>query len=191
MGWDGLHTILSVPLTRTFLSLHPNYTSRLSSPGSLPRWSRWALIILSYWAWGSKSCSYSGLDLFSTLARYLSLTPHPNLAYFCPIYDLKPLRTAPLIRISLVIAHLFHLLNCFLSPYWVSDIRNTEAGKTLSLRSRSFFSTFFFFLTSLWSIIALQWCVSFCFITKWISYTYTYVPISLPSCISLPPTLPT
>ena len=30
----------------------------------------------------------------------------------------------------------------------------------------------------------------FCFITKWISYTYTYVPISLPSCISLPPTLP-
>ena len=41
-----------------------------------------------------------------------------------------------------------------------------------------------------WSIIALQWYVSFCFITKWISYTYTYVPISLPSCISLPPTLP-
>ena len=30
-------------------------------------------------------------------------------------------------------------------------------------------------------------CVSFCFITKWISYTYTYVPISLPSCASLPP----
>ena len=39
-----------------------------------------------------------------------------------------------------------------------------------------------------WSIIALQWCVSFCFITKWISYTYTYVPICLPSCVSLPPT---
>ena len=38
-----------------------------------------------------------------------------------------------------------------------------------------------------WSIIALQWCVTFCFITKWISYTYKYVPISLPSCISLPP----
>ena len=41
-----------------------------------------------------------------------------------------------------------------------------------------------------WNIIALQWCVSFCFITKWISYTYTYVPISLPSCISLAPTFP-
>ena len=41
-----------------------------------------------------------------------------------------------------------------------------------------------------WSIIALQWCVSFCFITKWISYTYSYIPISLPSCVSLPPTLP-
>ena len=48
---------------------------------------------------------------------------------------------------------------------------------------------FFFFLTSLWSIIALQWCASFCFITKWISYTYTYTPISPPSCVSLPPTL--
>ena len=40
-----------------------------------------------------------------------------------------------------------------------------------------------------WSIIALQWCVSFCFITKWISYTYTYIPISPPSCVSLPPSL--
>ena len=42
-----------------------------------------------------------------------------------------------------------------------------------------------FFLKYLyWSIIALQWCVSFCFITKWISYTYTYIPISPPSFVS-------
>ena len=47
-----------------------------------------------------------------------------------------------------------------------------------------------FFLHLYWGIIALQWYISFCFITKWISYTYTYVPISLPSCVSLPPTLP-
>ena len=33
-------------------------------------------------------------------------------------------------------------------------------------------------------------CVSFCFITKWISYTHTYIPISPPSCVSLPPSLP-
>ena len=39
------------------------------------------------------------------------------------------------------------------------------------------------------SIIALQWSVSFCCITKWISYTYTYIPISPPSCVSLPPSL--
>ena len=48
---------------------------------------------------------------------------------------------------------------------------------------------FFFFLHLYWSIIALQWCVSFCFITKWISYAYTYSPISPPSCVSLPPSL--
>ena len=40
-----------------------------------------------------------------------------------------------------------------------------------------------------WSIIAFQCCVSFSCITKWISYMYTYIPISPPSCISLTPSL--
>ena len=53
----------------------------------------------------------------------------------------------------------------------------------------SSFLFFFFFKHVYWSIIALQWCISFCFITKWISYTYTYIPISPPSCISLTPSL--
>ena len=50
---------------------------------------------------------------------------------------------------------------------------------------------FFFFLHIYWSIIALQWCVSFCFIAQWISYThtYTYIPISPLSCVSLPSSL--
>ena len=47
----------------------------------------------------------------------------------------------------------------------------------------------FFFLTSLLEYNCFQCFVSFCFITKWISYTYTYIPISPPSCISLPPYL--
>ena len=61
----------------------------------------------------------------------------------------------------------------------------------LPLWPHSAFALCFLFLKHLyWSIIVLQWCVSFCFITKWISYTCTYIPIPLPSCVSLPPTLP-
>ena len=47
--------------------------------------------------------------------------------------------------------------------------------------------TLFFFKHLYWSIIALSRCVSFRSITKCISHTYTYVLISPPSCISLPP----
>ena len=50
-------------------------------------------------------------------------------------------------------------------------------------------SSFFIFNIFIGSIIVLQWCISFCCITKWISYTYTYIPITPPSCISLPHSL--
>ena len=50
-----------------------------------------------------------------------------------------------------------------------------------------FFFFFSFFKHLYWNIIASQWYVSFCFIRKRISYTYTYVPISPHSCISLLP----
>ena len=47
----------------------------------------------------------------------------------------------------------------------------------------------FFFLHLYWSIIALQCCVSCCCIANWISFMYTYIPISPPFCVSLPHTL--
>ena len=50
-------------------------------------------------------------------------------------------------------------------------------------------SGLFLWINFYWSIIALQWCVSFCFITQWISYTYTCIAISPPSYVSLPPSL--
>ena len=41
----------------------------------------------------------------------------------------------------------------------------------------------FFFAFFYWSIIALQYCISFCYRIKWISCKYTYIPflLSLPS----------
>ena len=63
-----------------------------------------------------------------------------------------------------------------LSPSYLATETNTISCPCVK---KYWIQAYFFFVV-----------VSFCFITKWISYTYTHVPISPPSCISLPPTLP-
>ena len=68
---------------------------------------------------------------------------------------------------------------------WISQ----KIGEFFSWNQLEEFFLSHFFKHLYWSIIALQWYVSFHFITKWISYTYTYIPISLSSCVSLPPSL--
>ena len=71
-------------------------------------------------------------------------------------------------------------------------MNNSVAFSTLAIYSQHLSSSKTFFFKHLyWSIIALQWCVSFCFITKWISYTYTHIPISPTSCVSSHPPYPT
>ena len=48
---------------------------------------------------------------------------------------------------------------------------------------------FLFLIDLYWSIIASQYCVSFCCPTKWISHMHTYVPISPSFWASLPSSL--
>ena len=68
---------------------------------------------------------------------------------------------------------------------WICGYRTADTEDRLAF---PFFLFFFFHLY--WSIIALQWCVSFCFITKVNQKIWNaYILLSPSSCISLPPSL--
>ena len=77
-----------------------------------------------------------------------------------------------------------------LPPLAVSGLHGTLELPFFVL-AQSSSQSFFFFLHLCWSMIALQWCVSFCCITKWIIYTSTYIPYLLPLVSPSHPPYPT
>ena len=83
-----------------------------------------------------------------------------------------------------------HLNEGFPTDIPVMPYAQIDLGAT-SFNFSDHFSSFlyyYYFSTSLLEYNCFT-IVSFCFITKRISYTYTYIPISPPSCVSLPPYL--
>ena len=98
---------------------------------------------------------------------------------FTPPY-FKPLFFLPLLSCSRYLLLLHTSFSCLVSS---------------SLTSRKILGDWdwhiytIFLIDLYWSIIASQYCVSFCCAPKWISRMYTYIPTSPPSWASLPPSL--
>ena len=92
-----------------------------------------------------------------------------------------------------ILMHRFSITNCeMLNLYWwiTKDVIKMRSPITC-MHFKSLFSHGILFN---WGLAALQFCVSFCRTTKWISHTYTYLSALLalpPAPLSIPPFLVT
>ena len=77
---------------------------------------------------------------------------------------------------------------CLLFRIDITDLIIFTQCKT-ALKFFKLYEPFLFFLTSLLDNNCFTMLCYCCCITKWVSYMYTYIPISPPSCVSLPSSL--
>ena len=68
-----------------------------------------------------------------------------------------------------------HILTHFVDFYWPISVLEVGGRWLHSILYHKCLQIFFFKINFYQSMIDLQYCVSFCYTAKWITYTYTYI----------------